>query len=131
MEQRNNFTISKSDEMQNVFGVVMVSQMADGKYVVDLDGDMIEQEELEKMAYKYMQLYRTVDENHENSIDAMCIESFVITPEKCTIYGLTSNLYKCAWFCGFHIDDIDVWYKIKAGEYQAFSIGGSAIREDI
>ncbi|MCI8806493.1 MAG: hypothetical protein HFE59_11595, partial [Clostridiales bacterium] len=35
------------------------------------------------------------------------------------------------WWVGFHIDDAEVWEKIKNGEYRMFSIEGTAVREKI
>jgi len=35
------------------------------------------------------------------------------------------------WFIGMKITDDEVWKKVKAGEYQAFSIGGRGNRTEL
>lgn len=35
------------------------------------------------------------------------------------------------WWIGFRVTDDDVWEKVKSGEYSMFSIGGTAIREEV
>lgn len=123
--------ITKADkERQLAFGWANVSVTASGEKISDYQNDSIEPEELEKAAYKYVELYRIGGEMHETVGCAVLVESVMFTKEKQAAIGIPAGKVPEGWWVGFHITDPDVWKKVKDGEYPMFSIGGNAIREE-
>lgn len=102
-----------------------------GNEVVDLQEDMIDPETLEAAAYKFAELYRDGGEMHERTGTAVMVESIVLTEEKQAAMGLAAGTLPVGWWIGFRVTDDDVWEKVKSGEYSMFSIGGTAIREEV
>jgi len=126
------FKIAKTDDEQRVaFGWSVISRTADGAEVFDLQNDGIDPDELEALAYKYVRFYRDVGALHNSKGKGVLIESFVSTLEKQKIMGIPSGVVPVGWWCGFYVLDDDVWAKVKSGEYAAFSIEGSALREKV
>ncbi len=133
LEQRQvlkgKIDIFKSDdEKQYAFGWANISVRADGEQLVDWQRDMIDPEDLEEAAYKFVELYREGGEMHERGGVAVLIESIVFTPEKLKAMGLPENGLPIGWWIGFHVTDPDVWKKVKDGTYSMFSIEGQAVR---
>ena len=121
--------ITKVDEDQRlVYGWFSVIEK-DGEPVIDLEGDIISEFELEKMAHQFVLNARDAGEMHVRKNVGTLIESIVFTKEKQKVLGI--KLDKVGWFGGFYINDDEVWKKIKKGEYPAFSIGGVAQRTPI
>jgi hypothetical protein len=132
--------IAKTDgRKQMVFGFFSVNKI--GKELVeDLQGDLMETETLEKAAYDYVLNARVQGEGHLRKGVGRLVESVMLTYEKQAAIkkcledqGITAdiNLGCEGWFGGFKVDDEDVWKAIEAGEYPAFSIGGSGARTAI
>lgn len=118
--------ITKVDEDQRlVYGWFSVIEKG-GDPVIDLQGDIISEIELEKMAHQFVLNSRDAGEMHVRKNIGTLIESIVFTKEKQKALGI--DLGKIGWFGGFFIENDDVWKKIKKGEYPAFSIGGVAER---
>ena len=126
---KGRIKISKADdEKQYAFGWASVSVDTDGEQVVDWQKDLIDPEDLEAAAYRYVELYRDGGEMHERGGVAVLIESVVFTPEKLKAMGLEENSLPTAWWIGFHVTDDEVWEKVKDGTYSMFSIEGKAVR---
>ena len=126
------FEIQKSNEdKQLAFGWCMIAQDKFGQDVFDLQNDGIDSEDLEALAYKYVEFYRDSGELHINSGKGVVIESFVSTLEKQQIMGIPLNTVPVGWWIGIHFTDKKVWSKIKDGTYKAFSIQGTSIREEV
>lgn len=127
-------------DKHQAFGWASITEL-DGKPVVDLQGDYISNEELEKAAYRYVldsrvggAMHYKVDDNG-NLITkskpyhaADLIESFVVTPEKIEKMGMQSN--KTGWWIGMQVNDDEVWKRVKSGEWKGFSIHGMGKRTD-
>lgn len=121
--------IEKIDEdLRQIFGWASVASV-DGKPVIDYQGDIIGEDDLEKMAYDFVLESRLGDEMHKSTPVATLIESMVFTAEKQKALGV--DLKKVGWFVGFQIHDDAAWKAVKDGTYKAFSIGGRAKREEI
>jgi hypothetical protein len=139
-EKRSSFVLSGrvvnvakiAPEKQLVFGWLSVAVDNDGELVEDLHEDAIPPEELEGAAYEFVLIHRNAGEMHERTQGVgRLVESFCTTPEKLKAMGIPQGtLPDCGWWVGFKVDDPDVWAKIKSGEYAAFSIGGTAMREE-
>lgn len=119
------------EDKRLVFGWANVSVTVDGEQVLDLQEDMIDPEILEEAAYKFAELYRDGGEMHERTGVAVMVESVMLTEEKQTAMGIPAGTLPVGWWIGFRVLDDDVWEKVKSGEYNMFSIGGTAVREEI
>ena len=131
-QESGRFHVQKVDEEKKlVFGWASVSVTVDGQEVLDLQEDMIDPETLEEAAYKFAELYRDGGEMHERTGVAVMVESVILTAEKQAAIGIPAGTLPVGWWLGFRVTDDDVWEKVKSGEYNMFSIGGTAIREEI
>lgn len=127
--------ISKVDaDRQQVFGWASIVEV-DGAPVVDLQGDYISVEEIEKSAYSYVQKSRKggnmhardgADPHHVSDM----IESFVVTPEKKEKMGLPDSV-PTGWWVGYQVHDAETWDLVKSGKRTGFSIHGSGTRKAI
>jgi hypothetical protein len=118
------FTVAKVDESLGVvFGWASVSVKADGEPLEDLQGDIIEPQDLEKAAYDFVLYARGLDEMHEGRVKGQMVESLFVSPEKLKAMGLTATKTapQVGWWVGFK-PDADVFQKVKAGQYAMFSI---------
>lgn len=131
-EIKSRFKIQKSnDDKMLAFGWASVAIRTNGETVDDYQNDVLDPEELEEAAYKYVEFYGDGGEQHERGGVATIIESIVFTKEKQLALGLTENSLPEAWWIGFHVHDPEVWNHVKDGTYPMFSIEGEAIREEI
>ena len=127
--------ISKMDtDKRQVFGWASIIEI-DGKPVVDLQGDVMTVEEIEKAAYNYVKESRKGGHEHERSEDGPrhvsdLVESFLVTPEKKEQMGLPDSV-PTGWWVGFQVHDDEVWDKVKDGKLKNFSIHGSGVRKNV
>jgi len=123
-----NVPIEKINETEHlVFGWASIIEKDDGSALVDLQGDRISEEELEKAAYEFVQFYREGGDRHQVVKGvATLVESFVITKHKREILKV-DNL-PLGWWVGFKVHDESVFKQIQTGELSMFSIGGDAMR---
>jgi hypothetical protein len=132
---------SKVDtDKRQVFGWASVSQI-NGEDVVDLQGDIVPIEEIEKSAYKYVldsrkggDMHRRVSKLDDGTVPhhtADMIESFVVTPEKLEKMGLPPNALPLGWWVGYHVNDDEQWSLVKSGARAGFSIHGSGTRTTV
>lgn len=126
-----DFEITKVDESQNlVFGWANIVEK-DGVVVTDSQGDQIDISDLEKAAYDYTLLSRQAGEMHERTTGVGdLVESMVMTVEKQKAFGIPEGSTPLGWWVGFKLAD-DVFKSVRDGKYPMFSIGGSAVREEI
>lgn len=123
---------SKFDEDKHlVFGWASVVKK-NGEDVVDLQGDYIHIDDVEKSAYDYVLTSRKGGHQHRRDGDAPVhvsdmVESFVITPEKIEKMGLPENT-PLGWWTGFKVHDEDTWQRVKSGELTGFSVHGRGKR---
>lgn len=117
-------------ERQYVFGWASVAFAKDGSQVEDLQGDLIDLEDLEEAAYQFALSYRESGVMHDGEAVGQMIESFMVTPDKLAAMGLPPDSLPMGHWVGFHVPDASIFDKIKKGEYQGFSIQGTAIREE-
>lgn len=128
---KGTFRIKKSDsEKMQAFGWASVAVTVDGEQVDDWQDDMIDPEDLENAAYQFVQFFRDGGEMHARYGVGRLIESMVFTPEKLAALGIPEGTVPIGWWVGFQVTDPDVWEKVKSGEYQMFSIEGTAVRVD-
>lgn len=131
-EPKYTFKIEKTfdeGDKRIAFGFCVVSKDKNGQEIFDLQNDGIDEQELEDLAYRYVQFYRDAGSEHNSVHKGVLIESVVFTAEKLRVWGVPKGILpESAWWVGFKIIDDITWQKVKSGEYAAFSIEGSAIR---
>lgn len=126
------FRITKSDDDRMLaFGWANVSVRTDGELIEDWQDDIVEPEELENAAYKFVEFYREGGEMHERGGAAVLVESVVFTEEKQRVIGIPEGTLPVGWWIGFKVTDPDVWEKVKDGTYSMFSIEGEAERIEV
>jgi hypothetical protein len=130
---------SKTDsERRQAFGWASVVEV-NGEPVVDLQGDFVTPDEIEKAAYSYVIKSRVGGHQHRRTDDVHkdepvkvgeMIESFVVTDEKVAKMGLPESMPR-GWWVGFQYDDDDTWNKVKNREVTGFSIHGRGKRSPV
>lgn len=75
---------------------------------------------------------------HDGEPVGTLVESFVVTPEKLDLLlkalggnGAPADFHGVAAWVGYKVHDAKVWKRVKDGELRAFSIEGSAEREEV
>jgi hypothetical protein len=127
--------ISKmNEEKKQVFGWASVIEM-NGEPVIDLQGDVMTIDTIEKAAYDYVHKSRKGGIQHQrNGAEPLhvsdMIESFVLTPEKKEQMGLPETT-PTGWWVGFQVNDDDTWQAYKDGKLKEFSIHGSGTRKSL
>lgn len=133
-------SIVKMDaDKRQIFGWANLA-IVDGEQVVDLQGDYVPIDEIEKSAYSYMLNSRKGGHMHQRigkGLDggpvhvADIIESVVFTPEKLEALGLEPDALPLGWWTGMQVHDEDVWQRVKRGELTGLSIHGTGTRTDM
>lgn len=129
--EETKFMVKKSvDDQQLVFGWANVSERKNGEQVLDLQGDMVSPQELEKAVYEYVLNWHTGGEEHNPMLQNKCrlVESVVFTDEKLKAMGIPQGTVPLGWWIGFKVDDPRTWELVKNGTYQMFSIAGQGKR---
>lgn len=113
--------LKSGGEDRLVYGVVLQPT------VVDSQGDVAPEEEIEKAAHRFMTDFRQHDVQHSEELadGIVPVESW-IAPADMIIGG--QPVAKGSWIMTVKVENDDVWGKIKKGEITGFSIGGSAVR---
>lgn len=108
----------------------------DGRSIVDKQNDMIDINDIEDAAYRYVQNSRIGGNMHRRDSDgqpyraAEMIESMVFTPEKIEKLGLPPD-FPHGWWIGLQVHDPDTWAEVRSGAKTKFSIHGSGVRKDV
>jgi len=117
--------VKAQPDQQLIFGWASMSEK-DGKLIVDKQGDQITPAELEKAAYDFVLNSRVQGDMHVKKGTGRLVESFVFTKQKQDLLGI--DLGCVGWWCGFKVDDAELWAQHRAGNRPEFSIGGRAVR---
>ena len=116
-------------EQQLVFGWANVTVQEDGSLPLDFQGDTMQTEVLEAAAYNFVLEHGLLNQKHEWGTDCgWLVESMMFTKDKMEALGIPEGTIPEGWFVGFYVPDLDVYKKVKSGEYNMFSIEGSARR---
>ena len=121
--------IEKDEESRVVTAWASVVEKG-GTLVEDQEGDVIFPEDLEKAAWEFVANVRRAGVNHErsNGIGGL-VGSMVFTKEIQKTLGI--DLGQIGWLVQFHVEDDDVWEKIKLGELPMMSVHGQGERTPI
>ena len=129
----SNYTIEgkilkADDEQRLVYGWASVVT-EDGNPVIDRQGDIIEPDTLVKAVNNFMEYVRVGKTMHTGEQTGVVVHSMPITKEIGDALGIHSN--REGWVVAYKVYDDAVWAMVKSGELTAFSIGGSAVKEEI
>ena len=122
--------VSKNAEQRRVYGWAMLSRTKSGKPVVDLQGDIVEPQDLEDAAANFLREARVGGEMHKGSAHSDLIASLVTTPEIVKALGLPEGQLPVGWFVGFEVL-AELFSRVKQGSRLAFSIEGEAETEPV
>lgn len=100
------FKIQKADDDKRLaFGWASASANIKGEVVEDSYGDIIDIDELEQAAYKFVELYREGGEMHQRGGCGVLVESVIFTPEKMAAMGIPEGTVPAGWWIGFRVTD--------------------------
>lgn len=119
--------IAKADEDKRVvLGVVLEAETADSQ------GDVMAPSDIEEAAHGYLGTSRVIGSEHGAPIEAHPVESY-IAPQDFEFVGPegTTLVKKGSWVLGVKINNPSEWAKVRQYGYNAFSVGGFGIREDL
>ena len=126
-ESRGEVT-KMDDEKRIVYGYASVISK-NGEPIVDLQGDVITADELEKAASEFMLNSRIGKTMHSGEPTTTIIHSFPMTDEIKKAYQIESP-YE-AWLIAVKVHDDKTWEMVKSGKLKDFSIGGKATRREL
>lgn len=114
-EIRAQPALKKKADKHIVLGVVYEPN------VRDTDGNFMTAEEIEKMAYRFMEQLRNtaIDKEHngETGSYGTVVESFIAREGD-------PDFPRGAWILGVHVTDPQTWENIEKGEITGFSLAG-------
>ena len=123
-------TIAKADDsQQRIFGWASIAVTKAGEPVIDLQGDMIDIEDLEEGWYDYVRESGELDFAHMGACRGQMIEAMVFTPEKLAALDLPPGSLPLGAWVGFYVPDKQDYAVIKQRGYLMFSIAGTAYTE--
>lgn len=130
---KSEFSIIKyDDDKRQVFGWASVIEK-NGQPVLDKQGDIIDPDEMEKSAYKFVLESRKGGHQHKRDMYdeplkvSDMIESFALTDEKKKAMDLPPES-PTGWWVGFKVNNDDTWDAVKSGKVTSFSIHGRGRR---
>lgn len=100
-----------------------------GVPVVDHQGDVISEAELEKAFDRYMSESRDVGLMHDTMGHGRVTQGLVFTKELQEALGI--NLGKCGAIVKISVDDPEVQKRVASGELRELSIGGTGKRKPV
>ena len=114
--------VLKADDTKKIiYGIVLKPDIADAH------GDIMEAVEVEKSAHNYLMFYRNAGVDHSDQAEAKIVESY-IAPSDLVLQGRA--VAKGSWVVAMKVFDENLWLRVKQGDYNAFSAGGYAKREN-
>ena len=123
-EKSDEVDIVKIDKKKQIaYGIFLVPEKA------DYDGDVISEEDIEKVAHDFMVEYRTIDEMHRQVTEADIVESAIAWQDELDYFG--KKLKRGTWFGAIKVRNKEVWEKIEQGVYKGFSVRIAGRREPI
>jgi hypothetical protein len=127
-----NIAITKADDIaQMVYGWASVAFTKNGEQLIDLQGDVLDIDELETAFIEYAKDSRALNFMHNGPQRGTLVELFIATPEKLNKLGLAADALPLGAFVSYHIPNAADYAQAKQDGLLAFSIEGTAIREDI
>ena len=110
--------IQKNDEKQFVLGRVMIPDK------IDTDGEVIDKEETEKAAHRFLRNNHTIGLTHQYYSPGTYLVENYIAPVDFEKNG--KKVTQGSWIAGVQTENDKIWEAIKEKKLRAFSIGGWA-----
>lgn len=126
-----------NDEKHMVYGAVLRPDFpiyrndGENEYYLEFTSESIE-----RMARDYMMNYKQGNvtiQHEEYANEVFMVESWIkqdMDKDKSVSVGLDKSLPIGTWFCGFYVNNNDVWERIKSGELKGFSVEAMIDLED-
>jgi Putative phage serine protease XkdF len=125
-------TIAKADDAeQRLFGWASIAVQKDGTPLLDLQGDVIDIQDLEAAWYGYVAESGELNFQHRGPVRGHMIEAIVFTPEKLAALGLPDGALPQGAWVGYEIPDRADYDLVKSLGFFMFSIEGEALREPL
>jgi holliday junction DNA helicase RuvB len=122
-------SIVKKDARRNlVFGWANVAMTPEGQ-VEDHQGHLIDLDDLESAAYRFVAKYRLSGDMHQGEGFGELVESLVVTEDKVEKGGFPRSMLG-HWWVGFKVPP-EHWDKVQKGDRVMFSIQGKARLEPL
>ena len=126
--QETDFTktfevIKVADEQRIVYGWITVSTEK-GELFVDSQGDIIEPDEMVKMANDFMLDVRMAKAMHDGAGIGEFVHSLPLTKDIADALGIKCD--REGWIGALKIHDDAAWADVKSGKFTGLSIGGKA-----
>jgi hypothetical protein len=109
------------DEKRLVYGVVLEPE------VVDAQGDIESEEEIEKAAHAFMIKSQEIQRQHNDEETSVKVVESFIAKEDFSLDG--EPVKKGSWVMAVWVPDDEIWKAVKSGELTGFSIRGMGERE--
>lgn len=120
--------VKVAEEQRMVYGWASVVTEK-GVPVVDLQGDIIPANVMERATTEFMASARMAKAMHAGGGIGEVLHSFPVTDDIVKSLGLASD--REGWIVGVKIHDDEVWKRVKSGELGGFSIGGKCSKMEI
>ena len=115
--------IEKNDEEQFILGRVMIPDK------IDTDGEVINKEETEKAAHRFLRNNHTIGLTHQYYSPGTYLVENYIAPVDFEKNG--KKVAQGSWIAGVQTENDKIWEAIKERKLRAFSIGGWAKKRPI
>ena len=106
--------VYKNDEKRIVFGPVLIPNEPDS------DNDTVSEEQIEKVAHKFVEDYGNIDLQHSLNNVGKLVESYIL-PVDIDVGG-NNIVPKGSWMMGVRVTDDGAWKAVKDGKLGGFSI---------
>lgn len=108
--------VQKNEEQQIVTAPVLIPDKE------DRHGDVISEENIEQVAFKFLSDYQNIDLMHTFENIGVPVESY-IAPTDLEFAG--KSVPKGSWMLSVQVTDQDIWQEVKKGALTGFSIYGA------
>lgn len=126
--------IAKKDEKRGlVYGWANIIKTAEGEVVVDSQGDIIDEDELDHASVQFMLHHRAAGEMHEGDAKGTIVEAFLASPSKLEAMGMPAEMAKrmpTGFWIGAKVAP-ELFAKFEDGTYKGFSIQGHGVRQPV
>jgi hypothetical protein len=117
------------DDKQIVYGIVYEPDEE------DTQGELATAEEIEKACHEFTKGDMLIKLRHKgDAIDTAKVVETYIAPVSFAIidpWGDKQVIKKGSWIVAAHIEDVKLWKRVKDGEFNGFSMGGTAHKEPV
>lgn len=122
--------VLKADQAQQiVYGWAGQYLTVDGQPIEDLQGDVIEPDEIQKAAENFVKDYGTSGIHHEGKSVGQIVASLVTTPDIVkAFFPDSAGRVPVGWIIGVYYPDKKVFDRVVSGELPMFSVQGNADR---